>query len=69
MERTRIEPVTSGLQSRLGNAPSELRRVMISRCFQGTASCRLLDAARPPFNIFREPNWAGAEACNGRREV
>ena len=69
MERTGIEPVTSGLQSRFGNAPSELHRVTISRRFQGTASCRLLDAARPPFNIFCEPNWAGAEACNGRREV
>ena len=69
MERTGIEPVTSGLQSRSGEASSHSRCVTISRGFQGTASRRLLDAARPCFNVFYKPNRAGAEACNWRWEV
>jgi hypothetical protein len=69
MERTGIEPVTSGLQSRSGHASSHLRCVTISRGFQGTASRRLLDAACPCFNVFCEPNRAGAEAGNWRWEV
>jgi hypothetical protein len=45
------------------------RCVTISRGFQGTASRGLLDASRPCFNVFCEPNRAGSEACNWGWEV
>jgi hypothetical protein len=69
VERTGIEPVTSGLQSRSGEAPSLSPRITFSWGFQWTASSWLLDAACPCFNVVCKPNRTGSEAGDWLWEV